>query len=207
MCVIIVKKQGVELPKYELLKRAYKCNSDGCGYVTLNNSKIHCYKSLNFNDFYKDFKANVNVESETIIHFRLATHGSKNVNNCHPFANADKSIYFAHNGVLPIESTNDQTDSQILFNSILLGAIDIYGLRSHNFEKVVKATICTSKFAFLDSKGIVTFGNYLNYKGLLFSNSRCLPTENFGFNYRSDEFYNKIFSEHNSVYLNSKFCF
>ncbi len=37
-----------------------------------------------------------------LVHFRLATHGPRNVENCHPFVMCDGKFALIHNGIFPI---------------------------------------------------------------------------------------------------------
>jgi predicted glutamine amidotransferase len=211
MCVIIVKKQGVNVPSMAIMKQAYNANPHGCGFaVSKSNGKMYMFKSLNFKEFANKFYKNVSTDDCCIIHFRLATHGSKCRANCHPFTNG-KGLYFAHNGVLPIQSVDNKTDSQILFDAVLAPAAEIYGLYSHTFSQIVDSVRETSKFAFLDKCGVQTFGNFENVNGLLFSNLRGLyalqSPPSYLNDYRSYSFYNQLFSEHNKAYKTKKFDF
>lgn len=205
MCVIIVKKKGVDLPSKSELQKAYNRNPHGAGFAT----KDKVYKTLSFADFYENFIKNVTVNDDCIIHFRLATHGSINAKNAHPFKG--RTVTFAHNGVLPISSKNDKTDSEILFRSILEPAIELYGLRSHTFNDIVKSVIETSKFAFIDKQGIEMFGNFTELNGLYYSNLNHKPFDERykaqsknSFVYRTDDFFANLFAEHNKVYKRSK---
>lgn len=90
MCVIIYVPKGVELPSKDELRAAYNRNHDGCGFV----SKSDHYRSLNFESFLKRLLKR-KIDEDVIIHFRLATHGSVSIKNCHPFRIGD--YWFAHN--------------------------------------------------------------------------------------------------------------
>ena len=162
---------------------------------------------MNFNDFYSHFCRNVTTGDDCIIHFRLATHGSQCVNNCHPFVNQDNSLYFAHNGILSFSSVNDMTDSQIAFEGILAPAAARFGLRSKTFKEIVNQVIEGSRFAFLDSQGVITFGKFEKYKGLYCSNLYFLNRPTLGwYSYRSDDFYGNLFAEHNAAYKTPKYA-
>lgn len=225
MCVIIVKKAGTKRPTEKQLKEAYNANPHGCGFaVAKSDGTIYSYKSTNFDKFLAKFDKHVEKADPCIIHFRLATHGSICSANCHPFANEQKTLYFAHNGILPIESIDNKTDSQILFDSVLSGAAEVYGIESQTFKQIVSKTIGSSKFAFLDSHNVYMFGNFEQANGLYYSNLRgiytaykqrkqyslynwfdendsdCEDLPESAFNYRSDKFFSDIFAEHNKAY-------
>lgn len=111
----------------------------------------------------------VNKEDDAMIHLRYATHGSKTKENCHPFE-ADGFI-FAHNGVLPIESKNDMTDSEIYFHR-LLPKLKKYGIDSPQVKKDVENIIGGSKFCIFDTQRqqVKLFGHYTEVNGCYFSN-------------------------------------
>lgn len=165
MCVIIIKRKGIALPNDEFLKQAYNVNHDGCGFVS-SNGEYHRF--LSFDSFLKSFHKCVTKDDACIIHFRWATHGSIRIANCHPFYK--DGIYFAHNGVLPMyETANDKTDSQTCFENFLLPLIKRKGFCSE-----IDRIRSYGKFAFMKDGEIKTYGNYIEYDGLLLSNTRFL---------------------------------
>lgn len=164
MCVIIYVPKGVELPSVEELKAAYMRNHDGCGFV----SESDHYKSLHFSTFMRKL-AKRKIDESVIIHFRLATHGSIKVKNCHPFYKG--GYWFAHNGVLPIVSENDKTDSQICFERYIYPTIKKYGWGSDEHIKVMdKWTAYGSKFAMMHDGEVLTSGNFVERNGCYYSN-------------------------------------
>ena len=164
MCVIIIKPAGQQLPSDSELRQAHARNPHGCGFV----SKTHHYKGMNFETFLK-YIHKVPVSENCIIHFRLATHGSKCKANCHPFNRG--TVWFAHNGILDIRPEGDMTDSEAAFQNIIYPAIQKYGFKSSYVTRVVNKIIGYSKFAMMDEYGnIRTFGQYINYQGRMYSN-------------------------------------
>lgn len=173
MCVIIVKKKGVSLPSRSLLRQAAAVNHDGCGFATSSGTY---FRTLNFTEFYNALTRLAKVEDDVVIHFRWATHGSVKATNCHPFrGNVNgEPVYFAHNGVLPIASENDKTDSEIEFRKYILPALNMEG----GFTPAVMAFLNEeaegSRFAFVDKSGLHLVGNFIKYHGLLLSNLNFL---------------------------------
>ena len=109
------------------------------------------------------------IDEEVIIHFRLATHGSVSIKNCHPFRIGD--YWFAHNGVLPIRSINDRTDSQICFTTSIYPVIKEYGWCSEEHIEVMDYwTRNGSKFAMMHNGEVVLSGNFIKRKGCYYSN-------------------------------------
>jgi len=165
MCVIIVKKRGVQMPTDETLYKAYLANHDGCGFV----SERRFYKSLSFNMFLKHLKE-VGEDENCIIHFRLATNGSVCDRNCHPFRRGD--LFFAHNGIANIFVRNDMTDSETLLNDAIYPAFMRYGYHSQKFDNSVRSVLGCSKFALMNKGEIKLYGHYQLLDGLYFSNLR-----------------------------------
>ncbi len=158
------------MPTDRELRNAHYRNPHGCGFV----SKSHHYKGMNFETFLK-YLHNVLVNEACIIHFRLATHGSRCKANCHPFNRGN--IWFAHNGILSITPEGDMTDSETAFQNIIYPAIQKYGFSSGYVTRVINRIIGYSKFAMMDEKGNVrTFGQFINYDGRMYSNLHHIDT-------------------------------
>lgn len=106
MCIAIVKKAGAVLTR-DTLFNCYTNNRDGCGFAYINTDiygkrKIRIKKSMDFEIFYDKYSRAVeqNPNSTFLIHFRIATHGTVDEYNCHPFQINDKQV-FIHNGIIP----------------------------------------------------------------------------------------------------------
>lgn len=162
MCVICYRPKGVKMPNMATLKKMYKRNPDGVGFCT----PARTYKTLEFDDFAREI-AKVGDEP-VIIHFRWATHGSVKKSNCHPFSKG--GVKFAHNGVLPIPSENDKTDSQLCFERVVFPAITHLGWRSKEADEIIENAACGSRFAIMNGKDVELFGRWQQVNGLYFSN-------------------------------------
>ena len=186
MCVIIVKKKGVELPTEKELRLAFNHNQHGCGFVSSNGVY---WRGMRFDIFMKMLQK-VRLEDACIIHFRLATHGSHKVANCHPFKEGD--LYFAHNGVLPVRTKNDMTDSETVFRNVLVPAARIFGFGTRDFDMVVNNNIYSSRFAFMKGGEIKIYGSWIREDtGLIWSN----------LNHRSEFFMNCTYNHYRRIYL------
>lgn len=186
MCVIIIKKAGVDLPAFNILEMCFKANNDGCGFSTGD----YTFKTLDFYEFYNKLLLNVTKEKTCIIHFRFATNGSVRQENCHPFVDEKSGLVFAHNGIIGCETFDDKTDSEIFFRYEAMPIIRKFGLYSKKFVTFAKS-FCDfgSKFAFITREGkILYFGNYTKYDGLLFSNMRWMNFENYYYSMYSEMF-------------------
>ncbi len=180
MCVLIVKEEGVKLPSLATLRACHEANPDGCGFAC----KGEVFKGLDFDDFLFNLYENVGDDDSCVIHFRFATHGSVKPGNCHPFLDEKSGIVFAHNGILPNQSRNDMTDSEIFFRNVALPAIEKYGIDSPRFKSIVRTWIGWSKFAFMLPNGeLRRFGAFsmADDEECLFSNLRWQTKKNYTF--------------------------
>ena len=165
MCVILIKNKGIEMPSVRELRLAYEHNPHGCGFVSSNGVY---WRGMSFDELIDKLHC-VGTDDACIIHFRLATHGSHKVSNCHPFKCG--SLYFAHNGILPIRTKNDMTDSETCFRSVLAPACDLFGYGTPGFDGVVNRNIYSSKFAFMKDGKIKFYGRWIKEdNGLIWSN-------------------------------------
>ena len=168
MCVIIIKRKGVQLPAPEILDACHVANPDGMGFVSSSGKN---YRGMRYEKLLSRLDS-VGVEEECIIHFRFATHGSIRPKNCHPFRSG--KVWVAHNGILPIDAKGDMTDSETAFRYILMPAIKWFGIESEEFDATVNSIIGASKFAFMIDGKAYCFGTYYYFDGCFYSNLRFL---------------------------------
>lgn len=176
MCIIIVKEKGVKYPSMENVQNACDNNPDGFAIAWANNNKLETYKTMVKKDFIKKCKEVFKLDFKTtsvVIHARIATHGSKRLNNCHCWIDKATALSFAHNGVLSIKNRGDMTDSETFFRDIFLPIYKTSGWSG--VVPAINAIIGTSKFAFIRPNGeIKLFGNYNTLKGVMYSNTSYL---------------------------------
>jgi predicted glutamine amidotransferase len=188
MCILIAKNKNVRKMTTDEIKNSSENNPDGFGMAWVERGKIKSLHTFDVKDIIK--KNNELPDNAPIIyHFRIATHGSVKLNNCHPFISHNKDVAFGHNGILSIENEADMTDSETAFIRLFYPVIKCYGIKNKALDYAVNTIIGTSKFAFLFQDGsIKTYGNFINEDGLLFSNSSYvyndyLPTYIYGGDY------------------------
>ena len=168
MCCILYIPKGVETPSKEELQSVYIFNRHGCGFADSDGN--HC-KTLSFDRFYKALQKR-KTTAHCIIHFRLATHGSISAKNCHPFFDKETGLVFAHNGVLPIESTNDMTDSEIFFRQRFLPELKAQG-DDYDSKKLWHYTDTqrgNSRFIFMRGDDVRMLGRWFEIDGVYYSN-------------------------------------
>lgn len=168
MCILIVKPAGAALPSQHLLERYAQRNPHGFGYAT----GAKTYKTMSFKAFMREI-AKEDASEAMLIHFRLATHGSKKKGNCHPFKDEATGVAFAHNGILPVRPIGDMTDSETAFRKLFQPHIVKGGIYSRALAQEVKSIIGGSKVAFINALGqIKTFGEFSEIDGIYYSNLR-----------------------------------
>lgn len=192
MCIIIVKKAGVELPDVETLKSAWKNNPDGGGYM-LPDRKGKCVLIrkgfMTFKAFMKSLNTIKNIKDEQlIIHFRITTHGGTLASNTHPFPltnnlnqikalRTSTDIGIAHNGVIGIDNDKGISDTM----QFIKDELSLFNTIIPTWYKDVKAleyigNRIQSKLAIMDSSGyIATIGKFYEEEGVLYSNYSYVP--------------------------------
>ena len=191
MCIAIVKKRGVNMPTDETLNICYENNPHGCGYTINRNGKNYIYKGfMKLSELMDSFKQTQPHQSETVmIHFRVASVGSINKSNCHPFVVTSKYEnmqklnivtnlpIMVHNGTFKFfgETKNDYSDT-MQFNKLVSEIIQdseyFYNKPVDNFLKhYIEGNNC--RVAFMFKNGFVDlYGKWIKDKvtNLYFSN-------------------------------------
>jgi hypothetical protein len=120
-----------------------------------------------------------------VIHTRWATHGAKNIDNCHPFQVTPK-IWLAHNGIMQVPMLAPDRSDTYNFVEYVLGPIlkanpKLWG--TAQLEKVIMEMAGDgNKFALLNAKGEIQIinehaGAWIG-KGIWVSNLRSIiPTK------------------------------
>lgn len=156
MCLLIASPKKVT--NIEWLSNGFDNNSHGAGFVYAHQNKLHVKKGFfTFDKFLKAYKEM--PDAPCLIHFRLATGGKLNAENCHPFNVTDK-LAFAHNGVFFNIASCDKYSDTYHFNELLIKPI---------FAKNPAAIFTTAakvlieefigrgnKLAFINHKGQIT---------------------------------------------------
>ena len=103
MCLAIYCEAGATCAESDL-RTAAQANPDGAGFMYVNGGgSLVLERFMRFDKFLRalDRATDENPGSPFAIHFRWATHGSRDIHNVHPFR-VDKHTGLIHNGVLPV---------------------------------------------------------------------------------------------------------
>jgi len=110
MCVIIIKKDGLRLPK-GVAKTSARINPDGLGIIWLDTFEVEHHKSSAFKK--------LETERPFIAHFRYATVGKVGKSNTHPFQCGNKKDeWLMMNGTIRNLGNHDVCDSRVLAENI-----------------------------------------------------------------------------------------
>ncbi|MBQ9473863.1 MAG: class II glutamine amidotransferase [Bacteroidales bacterium] len=172
MCCILYVPSGIKIPPTNTLKAIHRANPHGIGFADAEGNHG---KTLDLSCFLQAIKKR-HKDAACIIHFRLATHGSISEKNCHPFHDPATGIWFAHNGVLPIPSHDDMTDSEIFFREGFLNALDNSRLSFNDPElwRYVEQVRGSSRFIFMRGDTVVKLGQWHTRNGVFYSNLNWL---------------------------------
>lgn len=171
MCCILYIPSGVKTPPITTLKAIHRANPHGIGFVDADSNNL---KTLDLSCFLQAVKQR-HTDAACIIHFRLATHGSISEKNCHPFHDTATDIWFAHNGVLPIRSHDDMTDSEIFFREGFIPALNDCGdYSAPELWQYVENERCGTRFIFMHGNDIKMLGNWHELDGVFYSNLNWL---------------------------------
>lgn len=150
MCIAIMKPKDKVLSE-QLLKTCCDHNPDGMGFAYIDGNKMYIKKFMKFDDFYKEYKK-VETKSNMLIHFRIATHGKVEVDNCHPFW-LNHRMALVHNGVISGYGVRDSKSDTRDFIEKVIGNISWKLMKNPSYRELVGKAIGYSKFAILDITG------------------------------------------------------
>lgn len=157
MCIIAMKIKGAGWPYVENIKACMDRNSHGFAFAWTADGKIQVMKTMDAKealDFYRNVLMKMDpAETAMMFHARLATHGSRRVENCHCFLNESETLVFSHNGILHnVPNRDDMTDSETFFRDYFLPVAENCGLET---AKKIMSAICGdhNKFAFMGTDG------------------------------------------------------
>lgn len=154
MCLLIVNKS--ETLPLEYFKTASENNPDGIGIAWTENGRIRIFKHLT--DHKAIYRQYAEIRSTNrlpiLIHFRLATHGTADASNVHPFR-ITKSLAFAHNGIIDAPNHDPKHSDTRHLAELLSKLRDPSEVMEDGIVSAWVDQICDrySKFAFLTGDG------------------------------------------------------
>lgn len=115
---------------------------------------------MDFDVFMRKYKRALknNLESPFLIHFRIATHGTVDTFNCHPFF-INKNLTFIHNGIISGIGTDKLMSDTQLFNEKILKKLPKDFYKKEEYKLLIEKFIVGSKLITLDINGDVAIFN------------------------------------------------
>lgn len=162
MCIAILRKPNAEIPEH-FLRNGYENNEHGAGFMYAQNGQLIIKKGyFSFESFFEEYQQ-VPKECVVAIHFRHATHGAINAENCHPFPIND-NFALIHNGVIPgfgseeVSDTGDYTNRYLhylfnLFDESKLNLLDLHAPENLAFRYTLYTSSQGNKLVILRSNG------------------------------------------------------
>jgi hypothetical protein len=161
MCLAIYKPAGVTIPKQNL-ENGFNQNDDGAGMAWFEDGKVKILKGLfSFKRFYEEYIKRERFQM--LIHFRWATHGTKNALNCHPFVFGNNRYALIHNGMLPIKCMDKNLSDTGNFTKLVMEPMMAQGgasLKKPAFRFLIEQAIGRgNKLAIMGPDGEVVIYN------------------------------------------------
>lgn len=154
MCLAIKKPADTTISR-EHLEAGFRRNADGAGFAVATGDRVEIFKGFfNFQSFYDCYRQQTRGEQRpAAIHFRMATHGEINAENCHPFPVGNLAMI--HNGIIfpfsrNIKVSDSKNLAEILDRMIAGNEDSIFDWR---FHKLVEGVVTSDKVVFLTPKG------------------------------------------------------
>jgi len=168
MCLIIHKPANAKFDT-ELLEIAQENNPNGVGFMFATSQKtVFAVKGLWTKERVKEFWTKYQ-HKELVVHFRLATKGRKDQENCHPFqvlnyAEHGRDLWMVHNGTFknyPDKERNKSDTYNFVHYALKPYLVDRpYLIDSEEFQDFLQEKIGSwNKLVFMDGKGKVIIIN------------------------------------------------
>lgn len=157
MCLIIYGPKEVD---ESIFRTAHNLNPDGIGMMWSHHKKLKIWKGSEFNNFYQLYKKLISKGTYPAVHFRLATVGSINFNNMHPFK-VGSGIGMMHNGTFNIPDIPEGI-SDTRFFAENLSEFEWNQLKTMN-NPIYSGTVNGSRILFMNHLGQVFIVNEYHY--------------------------------------------
>ena len=156
MCVIVHQDSAANISK-DFARELWKINPDGGGFAYLDDDKtLQMQKHMDFPTFWSNFETarSTHPRRDFMMHMRIATHGSIDITNVHPFQ-LDAYTIMAHNGIiheiadeLDLDETDDRTDTEVFVREVL-SLLPRGWLDNRHIRKMVEEYVGWSRLMFL----------------------------------------------------------
>jgi hypothetical protein len=157
MCIAIYQSPGCKLPKEQMVE-SWKSNPDGGGFAYFNeHGDIVIEKDMTLDGMLYKYECAVDRYAQSspfAVHFRIATHGGVNIDNCHPFRVSEQTALI-HNGIIPVlfaSKTDPRSDTKVFVDDYL-PKLPADWMDDESLMDLVETYIGASKLVILSSAG------------------------------------------------------
>lgn len=188
MCIICVSPKRVRQPNVTTIRRMFRNNPDGAGYMVARDGKVTISKGfMDVDEYIEAIRAeHFTAKDPVVYHFRISTQAGVNPEMTHPFPLSNRiehmkvldvecSCGVAHNGIIRLttdRNNREYSDTALFIANYLSLIIREPGDLKDERVLTLIHRLAGSKLAIMDGEGyIATVGEYINQKGLLFSNT------------------------------------
>ena len=151
MCIAILNGKNITL-KPDTLRTCWNNNPDGAGMAWVEKGRVKVFKELKsvetFIERYKDVRST--YKGLMLLHFRIATRGLKDVNNCHPFK-VNNNLAFIHNGTVSGVKTSKTESDTVMLNKEIFQQLPDNFYKNEELVSFIEKFIGQSKVVLLDS--------------------------------------------------------
>lgn len=158
MCVAIYLPKETALAE-SILKDCHTANPHSIGYMFVQKSKIVIRKFLKWEDFLPVYHVDHAAHGATkdfVIHFRIATSGKIDLDNCHPFE-VTSNTAMVHNGIISCTPGDAELNDTRKFCEAIAPLLSKEGVWEHKFFwTMILETIGTyNKLVFMRADGSI----------------------------------------------------
>lgn len=194
MCIICIKKRGVNPPSNKLIKTMFKNNPHGAGYMIARGDYVSISKGfMNVDDLLTALKSErITKDDAVVYHFRISTQAGVTPSMTQPFPYSHEEAHLkaldvrcklgvAHNGIITL--TTDYKQKELSDTALFIRDYLKYFITKKSDLKDAKRMellheVVSSKLAFLTADGdVFTCGEFNTWSGLLFSNYSYVERE------------------------------
>lgn len=158
MCIAIRRPKGKALPK-RILLNCWENNPDGAGFMYAENGVLVVDKGfMKWKAFWKAIRPHLFTDDkELVVHFRIATSGKVDYENCHPHMIHD-GLAYVHNGII-YDLNDDKDKCDTIRLAEILKALPEGFIQSEGIMSLITMAVGSSKFVFMDNNGQVRIIN------------------------------------------------
>ena len=159
MCVAVLKPKNSKIDD-KTMEKCWETNPDGGGFMYVNDNKIIIRKEVDsFEKYISMYRKHERlVDTDFILHFRIATSGLIDVANTHPHKVND-DVYMVHNGVIDRCSVADSEISDTMKFCKFISNLPNNFTGNKSMIELITGYIGTDKMIFLNRNGDIKIVN------------------------------------------------